>query len=91
MKSLKFSRLILCILFTGIIISTSAREKYNFNSDWLLNVGDMQGAEQSQIVDKSWKKVTLPAAFNEDEAFRISILEHTDTIVWFRKHFRLPK
>ena len=91
MKSLKFYRLILCFLFTGIIISTSAREKYNFNSDWLLNVGDMQGAEQSQIVDKSWKKVTLPAAFNEDEAFRISILEHTDTIVWYRKHFRLPK
>ena len=91
MKSIKFYRLILCFLFTGIIISTSAREKYNFNSDWLLNVGDMQGAEQSQIVDKSWKKVTLPAAFNEDEAFRISILEHTDTIVWYRKHFRLPK
>ena len=91
MKSLKFYLLILCFLFTGIIISTSAREKYNFNSDWLLNVGDVQEAEQSQIVDKSWKKVTLPAAFNEDEAFRISILEHTDTIVWYRKHFRLPK
>ena len=91
MKSLKFYRLILCFLFTGIIISTSAREKYNFNSDWLLHVGDVQEAEQSQIVDKSWKKVTLPAAFNEDEAFRISILEHTDTIVWYRKHFRLPK
>ena len=91
MKSLKFYLLILCFLFTGIIISTSAREKYNFNSDWLLNVGDVQGAEQSQIVDKSWKKVTLPAAFNEDEAFRVSILEHTDTIVWYRKHFRLPK
>ena len=91
MKSLKFYRLILCFLFTGIIISTSAREKYNFNSDWLLQLGDLKGAENVKFADRNWKKVTLPAAFNEDEAFRISILEHTDTIVWYRKHFRLPK
>ena len=91
MKSLKFYRLILCFLFTGIIISTSAREKYNFNSDWLLQLGDLKGAENVKFADRNWKKVTLPAAFNEDEAFRVSILEHTDTIVWYRKHFRLPK
>ena len=34
--------------------------------------------------------MTLPHAFNEDEAFRLSIDELTDTIMWYRKHFRLP-
>ena len=33
----------------------------------------------------------LPRAFNEDEAYRVAIDEHTDTIVWYRKHFRLPR
>ncbi|MDR1415915.1 MAG: DUF4982 domain-containing protein [Prevotellaceae bacterium] len=67
------------------------RTKYNFNSQWLLQIGDEGNAQSANFNDKSWKKVTLPAAFNEDEAFRVSILEHTDTIVWYRKHFRLPK
>ena len=34
--------------------------------------------------------MTLPYAFNENEAFRLSIEQLTDTIVWYRKHFRLP-
>ena len=33
--------------------------------------------------------MTLPRAFNEDEAFRVSIEQLTDTIVWYRKHFNL--
>lgn len=91
MKSLKFYRLILCFLFTVIIISTSAREKYNFNSDWLLNVGDVQEAKDPAFTDKSWEKVTLPRAFNEDQAYKVYISQMTDTIVWYRKHFKLPK
>ena len=91
MKNLRLNLILVLILFCSVSFGTSAREKYNFNSDWLLKIGDMQGAEQSQKADKTWEKVTLPAAFNEDEAFRVSILEHTDTVVWYRKHFRLPK
>jgi hypothetical protein len=67
------------------------RMKYNFNSDWLLQVGDIAGAEKSNFNDSKWEKITLPRAFNEDEAFRVSIWEHTDSIVWYRKHFKLPK
>ena len=33
----------------------------------------------------------MPHAFNEDEAFRISIEQHTDTVVWYRKHFRIEE
>ena len=69
----------------------SIRQKYNFNSSWLVKVGDFAEAKNAKYNDSGWKKVTLPAAFNEDEAFKVSILEHTDTVVWYRKHFRLPK
>jgi hypothetical protein len=65
------------------------RKKYNFNSDWEIVIGNIDLAQATAA--RNAIKVTLPHAFNEDEAFRVSILEHTDTIVWYRKHFRLPK
>ena len=37
--------------------------------------------------DLSWKRVTLPFAFNGDEAFRKDIVDLTDTVVWYRKTF----
>lgn len=79
--------LTIIILFTVVSMVQSMtykgniRTRYNFNSDWELHIGDK---------NENWKKVTLPSAFNEDEAFRQSIREHTDTIVWYRKHFKLP-
>lgn len=85
-KLLLFSLLILLLCSS----KGMAREKYNFNSDWLLQVGDVKGAERTSFPDKNWKSVTLPHAFNEDEAFRLPIEKLTDTIVWYRKHFRLP-
>lgn len=84
--------LLLCIL---LLLPASGwsnnREKYNFNSRWLLHIGDLQGAEKQDFSDENWKKVTLPRAFNEDEAFKVHIWGMTDTISWYRKHFKLPK
>ena len=78
-------------------IQSNERQKYNFNSQWELHVGDFDNTRSNYASDLKtgkfkgeWKSVTLPAAFNEDEAFRLSIAEHTDTIVWYRKEFRLP-
>ncbi|MEI3055964.1 MAG: DUF4982 domain-containing protein [Phocaeicola plebeius] len=71
-------------------IYAAEREKYNFNSDWKLKVGDIVQAEEMDYSDAEWKSVTLPHAFNEDEAFKLNIKDLTDTIVWYRKHFRLP-
>ena len=65
------------------------RVKYNFNSDWLLEVGDFPQAQQIDYQDGNWHRVTLPRAFNEDEAFRIPCHELSDTIMWYRKHFML--
>ena len=68
----------------------SPRTKYNFNSDWLVKVGDESGAEAAAFADTDWKKVTLPYAWNEDSAFKVSIDELPTGIAWYRKHFKLP-
>jgi Beta-galactosidase/beta-glucuronidase len=68
----------------------SLRDTYNFNSDWKLRIGDFSGAEAPAFGDNEWQKVTLPRAFNEDEAFRLHIEQLTDTVMWYRKHFKLP-
>lgn len=46
------------------------REKYNFNNGWLLKIGDEANASDPRFEDNNWKNVTLPRAFNEDEAFK---------------------
>ncbi len=68
----------------------NVRAKYNFNSGWLLYVGDAEGADAVAFDDASWKPVTLPHAYNEDDAFHLPIHEHTTGISWYRKHFRVP-
>ncbi|WP_417008994.1 glycoside hydrolase family 2 protein [Bacteroides congonensis] len=69
----------------------SERKKYNFNSEWKLRTGDFPKAKDAKFDDSQWKQVTLPHAFNEDEAFKVSIEELTDTITWYRKKFQLPE
>ena len=68
----------------------SERKKYNFNSEWKLQIGDFPKAKNAKFDDSQWKQVTLPHAFNEDEAFKVSIEDLTDTISWYRKRFQLP-
>lgn len=92
MKSFSF-RLVLFLylmFFLPVLIAQNQRVRYNFNSDWKLMVGDVPGCEIPETDDASWKKITLPHAFNEDEAFKLHIEDLTDTIVWYRKTFRLP-
>lgn len=84
------TRLLLLLLLVPAIMYANNREKYNFNSQWLLYVGDSKGAEKSDFSDKDWKKVTLPRAVNEDEAYKVNIKNMTDTISWYRKYFKLP-
>jgi hypothetical protein len=84
-----FQLILFLLLFHSLQGQMSERMKYNFNSGWSLHVGDDTQAMQPAYDDRHWKPVVLPRAFNEDEAFRLAIDEHTDTIVWYRKHFRL--
>jgi len=80
------------VLFNSILFSQDfKREKYNFNFDWKLKTGDFENAESPVFDDTSWKKVTLPHAYNQEEAFEKDIDHHTTGIVWYRKKFKLPK
>ncbi|MFT4176603.1 MAG: DUF4982 domain-containing protein [Luteolibacter sp.] len=68
----------------------SPRLKYNFNSDWLVHVGDVAEARNASFADETWKKVTLPYAWNEDSAFKVSIDELPTDVAWYRKRFKVP-
>ena len=65
------------------------RTKQNFNSGWRLTVGDVKEASKPAFNDSRWTQVTLPYAFNGDEAFKKDIVNLTDTITWYRKTFKL--
>lgn len=88
-KTLLF--LVLILFKTSIFSQEFKREKYNFNSDWKLKTGDSKNAESLGFNDSSWKKVTLPHAYNQEEAFEKDIEHLTTGIVWYRKKFKLPK
>jgi hypothetical protein len=72
---------------TFMTAGATDRKKLNFNGNWRLVVGDMTEASLPNYDDSRWQQVTLPYAFNGDEAFRKDIVDLTDTIVWYRKTF----
>lgn len=61
----------------ALALNAAARDTYNFNSGWR--------------IEKQKKLVTLPHAWNEDEAFKVYINQMSDSIIWYRKTFRLPE
>src|SRR5260221_5998816 len=77
------------IISIGYSAIAAPRVRYNFNPDWKLFVGDPTGAEKPDFDDSSWKSVTMPRAWNEDDAFRKDIKDLSTGIAWYRKHFRL--
>ena len=91
MKHKLFLFTFLLAILSAINIQASERKKYNFNSEWKLQIGDFPKAKDTKFDDSKWKQVTLPHAFNEDEAFKLSIEQLTDTVVWYRKSFRIPE
>jgi hypothetical protein len=89
MKTL-FVCLLLLLATVEDAFAQDVRTKYNFNSQWLLHIGEQENAYQVNFNDASWKRVVLPRAFNEDDAFRMEIYQHHTDTVWYRKHFKLP-
>ena len=88
---MKLNRLILLTAFLFLLITARGveRMKYNFNSEWRLQVGNFPEASNAEFDDSKWQQVTLPFAFNGDEAFRKDIVDLTDTICWYRKTFKI--
>ncbi|HWL16534.1 MAG TPA: DUF4982 domain-containing protein [Opitutus sp.] len=66
------------------------RGLYDFNPGWKLFVGDPAGAAAPEFDDSAWQPITLPRAWNEDDAFAKDIREHSTGIAWYRKTFQLP-
>ena len=88
---MKIFRFAIVVIMLPLLTTMKATErmKYNFNSEWRLQVGDFPEAKNAEFDDSRWQQVTLPYAFNGDEAFRKDIVDLTDTICWYRKHFRI--
>lgn len=84
------------IVFVAISLLSSfsawsqERATLNFNSGWRLIVGDPTDAAKPDFDDSQWKPVTLPHAWNENDAFFRDINMHTTGIAWYRKTFALP-
>ena len=88
---MKLRTILTALALTAAAFTGLGRDKYNFNSDWLLCTSDEKGAEAATFDDSAWKGITLPHAFNEDDAFRVDIHGLTQKVVWYRKHFTLPR
>ena len=94
MNQKKLITFIFCILISMPAFAqqnTSGRVTYNFNPGWKLYVGDVPSAESVDFSDQDWKAITLPHAWNEDEAFKKSIEDLSTGIAWYRKHFKVSK
>ena len=89
MKILMKKVLSIVLLMLAVGMQATERQIINFNGDWRLAVGDYAEASKPEFDDTRWKRVTLPYAFNGNEAFRKDIVNLTDTISWYRKTFKL--
>ena len=78
------------LLSSGAMPAHAERALYDFNPGWKLLVGDPQDAAQPGFDDSAWKAVTLPRAWNEDDAFSKDIVDHSTGVAWYRKHFKVP-
>jgi len=86
---MKKNILLVILMTVATAVAAVDRVKLNFNAGWRLAVGDIAGAEAPGFDDSAWLCVTLPYAFNGDEAFKKDIVDLTDTVCWYRKDFIL--
>jgi beta-galactosidase len=80
----------LIIGFQSHIIKAQSSQVLSLNAEWRLHIGDIKEAHKENFNDSTWKQVTLPHAWNENEAFTKAIHEHSTNIVWYRKNLYLP-
>jgi hypothetical protein len=88
-----FYLLFFCFFFGSFFVEKgfSQRNKYNFNNNWKLHIGDTEKAEKREFDDSKWKEVTLPYAWNQEEAFKEDIRNLSTGIACYRKEFQLPE
>ncbi len=89
-NTLKVSLIIIICFFITAILFANNRVKYNFNPQWKFYIGDLKGAENVDFNDSEWKTVSLPYAWNQEEAFKLDIHSLSTGIAWYGKHFKIP-
>ncbi|MGC4072954.1 MAG: DUF4982 domain-containing protein [Nibricoccus sp.] len=89
-----FTCFVVALLFSSHSVvsgeQTAQKRVFDFNPGWRLQVGDPSGAQSVEFDDASWTPVTLPHAWNENDAFRLAIDKLPTGIAWYRKQFQLP-
>lgn len=78
-------RFIALIAGLALPFFAEARKTYNFNSDWVIDY-----TVTDTLKSIGTKRVTLPHAWNEDDAFRMPITRMSTGKVRYMKHFKLP-
>ncbi|SNT02757.1 glycoside hydrolase family 2 protein [Sphingopyxis indica] len=68
--------------------ATIARERRNFNADWLFHLGDAPGAQQAAYDDGAWQPVGLPHSFGIPY-FQAS--QFYTGYGWYRKRLTVPE
>ena len=76
------------IIQAAYSVPANNRTKLNLNIGWKLNVGNPSNAQATSFNDASWEDISVPHAWNEDDAFVKKTV--TTGIAWYRKHFTLP-
>ncbi len=71
-------------------LANSGRLVWNFNAGWRFYLGDVDGAEAKDFNDKEWEIVSTPHTVQLMPA-EASGCRNYQGIVWYRKHFVLPK
>jgi len=91
-------RLICCLLGALFILGGTARadgisfgEQETFNDAWLFHLGDVQGAENVEFEDSSWRGLSLPHDWSVEGRLSPDLASCTGYlpggIGWYRKHF----
>ena len=81
----------LLVIISCCTITEAQRTTFNFNAGWKLWTGDDTAYRHSGFNDRIWKTVTLPHAWNEDDAFQKDIVDLSTGIAWYRKQFKVPR
>ncbi|MBN2699452.1 MAG: DUF4982 domain-containing protein [Bacteroidales bacterium] len=90
--TIRFKVFCVLLLIPGFVINAhSQRTVYNFNYGWKLHVGEAGSAASNSFSDAGWQGVSLPFAWNQQEAFRKDIRDLPTGIAWYRKTFQLPE
>lgn len=86
---------ILLITFLICCLGTSARNRQNFDDDWLFNLADSSQMSTISYNDKTWRKLDIPHDWAIEGDFSVSNPAGASGgalpggIGWYRKHFRL--